>query len=990
EEFAADLGSVTSGKEVKEYSDPALFFQNTYPTRGLKALLTTVCSRLSGVGGGLDSIIRLDTQFGGGKTHGLIALIHAVRGMKGVSNASEFVDPSLLPRGKVRIAALTGESADPANGLKLEAGLHARSLWGEMAYQLAGREGFERIRQSDEQHIAPGDTTIAELFGGEPTLIVIDEVAVYLRKVSAVFPDATNQFAAFVHALIKAVSSNPKVALVFTLAVGSDDKQGKDAYKAEQSIALRAFDEVDRVAARKATQLNPTEEDETVNIISRRLFSRIDLEAARPVIEAYCDLWERNRDSMSAQAFSPKTKEQFLAGYPLHPETLNTLIQKTSSLSNFQRTRGMLRLLSRMVRQLWQTRPADAHAIHPHHIDLAYEPIRNELTTRLGQQMYATALATDVAAVPGKSPAVAQRLDADHFPGQPPVALYVATTIFLHTLAYPESVQGIAYDHLRYSVCSPAIDPSFVESARKLFVADSLYLDDRPGAPHRFRVEANLTQMIRKAMDNVDADEVRTQLNERLRILFDGRGQNLELIAFPSGPYEVPDEINDGRPYLVLLGYDAFAVSDEPTSLPADIVRMFQKKGTKEELRSYLNNLVFVVADERYREDMKHAVRRKLALAELKQPERMRELADHQQRKLNEDYGSSDFQIAQAVMQCYRHLFYPSQNAVGGGTVQLGHTAIELANVSSDPGNGQNHIRRTLRDQKKLLESGDQPDAPGFVRDQTPLKTKGVISTQELRNEFRRAPKLSILMDNGPLLNCIRQGIEAGVFVYKQGELVWGKGDPMPSITISDNAFVYTLAEANRAGLWPRPPKPEPEPSKPLLPPSGGGPSSGGGGVSAPQPPPPPPKPALHASGPLKQALIELFEIARKSKVSALQKICFKLYEPSPAWMIHQAVATFRDATVTCQFSVQIEAEGIDAFQIEFTGNVAKANPVKSFIDTQLRAGTNHSFEGQYTLSFAAPLPTTADRADPFISAMTKYGGGEAFVEADAAAQEGS
>ena len=203
EEFAADLSRVVNETAVPEYADPAIFFKYTYPTRGLKTLLETVGRRLSGKGGELNSVIRLDTQYGGGKTHALIALVHAVRGMEGVANRDEFIDPDLIPAGNVRVAALDGERADPANGLKLEDGAYAHSLWGEMAYQLAGREGFERVRKSDKRHIAPGDATIAELFGGEPALILIDEVSVYLRKVSGAFPDAVGQFSAFIQALIR-------------------------------------------------------------------------------------------------------------------------------------------------------------------------------------------------------------------------------------------------------------------------------------------------------------------------------------------------------------------------------------------------------------------------------------------------------------------------------------------------------------------------------------------------------------------------------------------------------------------------------------------------------------------------------------------------------------------------------------------------------------------------------------------------------------------
>ncbi len=985
EELAADLASVVNGKAPPEYLDPSRFFEHTHPTRGLRTLLETVGRRLSGEGGELNSVIRLDTQFGGGKTHGLIAVVHAVRGMQGVNKPEEFVDPGLLPKGEVRVAALDGENSDPANGVRLEGDLLARSIWGEMAYRLAGREGYERIRKSDETHVAPGTDTIVELFGGRPTLILIDEVAPYLRKVAQVFPSATDQFAAFAQALFKAVAATPQVCLVLTLAVRADDKQATDAYRAEQQIAMQAFDEAESVAGRKATQLNPTEEDETVAVLRCRLFERVDLSAAEGVIEAYVDLWNRNKETLHADAFNAETREQFRAGYPLHPETLTTLIEKTSTLSNFHRIRGMLRILARTVHHLWKDRPADAYAIHPHHINPGFPALRDEITTRLQQGAYTPALAADVAAVPGAQPATAQQLDHAHYPGQPPATSYVARTIFLHTLAYPESAQGVTPDRLRYSVCSPAIEPSFCEAARKRFVAESLYLDDRPGAPLRFLTEANLNQMIRKAVAQVDPGEMRAYLNEKIKDVFRTQAGGFELVVFPGGPYEVPDEIGDGRPYVVVLGYDAFTVSEEPTSLPGEIVRMASRKGVAEELRKLQNNLVFAVSDERLREEMRQAVRHRLALEELRRPERIKDLADHQQRKINELYEKSSFEIAVAIMQCYRHLFYPSHIALGGSEAQIAHTAVEVANASDKPGNGQVHIRRVLKEQKKLLSSGDDPDAPAFVRDQTPLRTKGQITTLDLRNEYRRAPKLSILLDDEPLIRCIRDGIEHDVFIYREGDLVWGKGDPAPSVRISENAFVHTLAGAKELGIWPRKPKEEErEKEKP--------------GEEKPRrdegEDEKPPKederlPAdLQAEGPLQQALTELFESARKNKVKAITELRIKLFQAREAWNVHQAVATYRDADAQVAFDTSLKADGIDSFSVGFKGTLAKANSIKSFLDPQLRTAAEQTFAGEYVLTFKQPLATLPDKTEAFTKAMTKYGGGEAYVEARAAAEE--
>lgn len=220
-DFAADLAQVLRGDAPEEYKDPVKFFANTHPTRGLKDLLRNVCLRLSGSPHQLASIFRLDTKYGGGKTHALIALIHILMGLHRIPNIAELIDPALLPTGKVRIAAFDGENADPLNGRPLEPGLRAYTPWGELAYRLAGRAGYERVRASDEQGGAPGADTIRELFGDEPTLILMDELSVYLRKLKVKEREAAGgQLTAFLTALFKAVESTPHAAVVYTLAIG--------------------------------------------------------------------------------------------------------------------------------------------------------------------------------------------------------------------------------------------------------------------------------------------------------------------------------------------------------------------------------------------------------------------------------------------------------------------------------------------------------------------------------------------------------------------------------------------------------------------------------------------------------------------------------------------------------------------------------------------------------------------------------------------------
>ena len=393
-DFAADLASVVLQSGDGEYGDPVRFFSNTYPTRGLRDLLVNVCSRLCGRGDEAAAVFRLDTTYGGGKTHGLIALVHAANGMQGVSNVAEFMDPYLLPKGRVRVAAFDGENADPANGRNMGQGVRAHTPWGEIAYALAGANGYRRVKRSDITGQAPGSETLRDLFGGDPALILLDELSVYLRKVYNA-EGAGEQLTAFLTSLIKAVESSPQAALVYTLAIGKSG-EAHDAYKRENEYISERMAEVESVSARKATLLNPTREDETIHVLLRRLFASIDSSKAEQVIAAYRQQWTRSADHLPSAFSASVAAEAFRISYPLHPQILETLKGKTSTLGNFQRVRGMLRLLARTIARLWHEKPGDASAVHVHHIDPGYSPIHQEIVTRLGQSAFVPAIEHEI------------------------------------------------------------------------------------------------------------------------------------------------------------------------------------------------------------------------------------------------------------------------------------------------------------------------------------------------------------------------------------------------------------------------------------------------------------------------------------------------------------------------------------------------------------------------------------------------------------------
>ena len=985
-DFAADLAQVIVGKGAADYLDPARFFANTYPTRGLKNLLGNVCGRLSGAGGEVASIFRLDTSYGGGKSHGLIALCHAARSGLDVPGMGEFVDPACLPRGRVRIAAFDGENADPANGRRMEGGHLAYTPWGEIASALGGKDGYERVRPSDESRVAPGAETLRELFGGEPALILLDELSVYLRKVRNL-EIGREQLTAFLSSLFKAVESAPNAVLVYTLAIGRDGR-ATDAYGDENQFIADRMGEAESVSARKATLLNPTEDDETIQVLRRRLFEYIDESAADAVADAYRTQWNAHREALPDAAARPEASKLFRSSYPLHPEVLDTLTGKMATLGNFQRVRGMLRLLARTVSHLWAEKPIDATAIHLHHMDPGHEPIRQEIVTRLAQSAYAPAISNDVSSRSVEKAALAQEIDAGHHGGLPPYASYVARTIFMHTLAFNDPLKGISPERLRYSMLGPATDISFIEEARKKFIAESAYLDDRPGAPMRFLAEANLRQIIRRTEDHVDAGEARAELNDRIRQIFDGK--TLEAVPFPGGPFDVPDEVADGRPKLVVLGYEAVTIGASVESVPELIERIYTRKGSEgSALRVLRNNLIFVVADEARKEDMRRKSYRRLALGEMKKPERLVELAEHQQAQVREMEARSEQELAIAIQQCYRHVFYPSRNRVGTSDVDLAHSAIDTHSTSDRPGAGQQQIVRILRDLNKLRLSEDEPDSPAYVRDRTPLK-KGQISTLSLRDEFRRDPALPILVGDDIFVRGVRRGIEQGEYVYQRGDLLFGPGDPAAGIEIDEQSMIFTMAYAKNVGLWPRKPVEPPERQPDDTAEGDTGKPTGGGSGAAPGTAPVGDRPvgatpgSFTAEGVLREALVRLWEQARAMNVEAIEALIIRMFEAGDAFRLLGAIGAVSGADRIVTIAGGYETRDGGSFELEFRGPVSDAQPVREFLEPQLRDASSRNLEAGFELTFENGLSMEGDAAEKLTERLSRFATGAAYVSATA------
>ena len=365
EMFAANLSDVVRRQAHEVYQDPNHFFANTYPTERVQSFLREIVGRLSGKDPAASAFFRLDTPFGGGKTHTLISLYHLLVSNPSVDSLRTMgLDQKAMPSDPVKVVTVVGGDLEPADGVR-HGDLVVRHMWGEIARQLGGAAGYAMIENADAQGIAPGSQFLDELAGDTPVLLMIDEPAEYMRRMG----DSAGQLPAFLKTLSEWVTAPDRPrALVLTLAWNpeSADSQG-DAFSEETAALDNTFREVQSVISRPVRVVTPSERQDIEPILRQRLFKEVDVSAAAPTAEAYFGALQKavERDTeLPTEVQQAAYLQRLEAAYPFHPSFIEVLDGKLATIPNFQRTRGALRLVARVIRSMWE-QEAERRGPHP-------------------------------------------------------------------------------------------------------------------------------------------------------------------------------------------------------------------------------------------------------------------------------------------------------------------------------------------------------------------------------------------------------------------------------------------------------------------------------------------------------------------------------------------------------------------------------------------------------------------------------------------------
>lgn len=381
-EFAADLSRVHAGTANEEYQNPALFYQRTFITEGMRLLLDSVIKRLAGRGG--DPVIQLQTAFGGGKTHTMLAVYHLAKGevsvsdMPGVSTLLDASGITELPR--ARVAVLDGNKSAPNQPFTRDS-LTIRTLWGDLAWQLGGAEGYTLVADADASGTSPGKAVLEALLSRyAPCVILIDELVAYVRQFEegkTLTGGSFDSNLSFIQALTEALKAVPTAVLLASLPESEKEAGSQRGVKALEALS--------HYFGRIQALWKPVATEEAFEIVRRRLFSQItDRLAAETVCRAFADFYTANRSDFPQDTQESRYLERLQHAYPIHPEVFDRLYEDWSSLDNFQRTRGVLKLMAKVIHRLWKDGNNDP-MIMPGSLPLYDGDTRNDIIYYLPQ-----------------------------------------------------------------------------------------------------------------------------------------------------------------------------------------------------------------------------------------------------------------------------------------------------------------------------------------------------------------------------------------------------------------------------------------------------------------------------------------------------------------------------------------------------------------------------------------------------------------------------
>ncbi len=768
-EFAADLAMVARGEGDAEYTDPVEFFRRTFLTTGLRDLIARAVKRISGDMNAAP-VINLQTNFGGGKTHSMLALWHLASGRPLADYPQDVQD--LLAGAKldrdIRRVALVGNHIQPT-GLIKDDGTKLNTLWGELAWQLGGRAAYDIVAASDQASTNPGDSLRELLAAYSPAVVLIDEWVAYARQLYGRDDLAGGTFDTqftFAQLLTEAAKAVPGVLVVISIPASVRDDDGQTEISEEEvggENGREALRRLQNVVRRVADQWRAASAEESFEIVRRRLFITADGQALAQIgatSKAMVEFYRKHHGEFPREVTENDYLDRLKATYPVHPELFDRLYQDWSTLERFQRTRGVLRLMNTIVGTLWR-RGDTAPLIMPGSVPLEEQEVMTEITQYLEDQ-WKVIIDTDVDG-PNATPAQIDAASPDLL-GKRFVTERLARTVFMGATPTLRSAhKGIDKSRVFLGTALPGDVPGNFHSALNQLADRATYFYTS-GAQYWFDTQANTTRTARDYAERLHDEDVWAEVTHRLQAHRSPSRDGFAAVHIaPDNAADVPDT-QEARLVIVPPShtYDRKQGVESPAVTWASAV--LERRGSG--ARSFRNMLVFLAADSARYAELQASVRDYLAWKYVREnADGALGLTAQQRNQAQDRLDKADRATADRLLGAYHWALVPEQpdptrplhldavKAEGSDTNLAERTAKRLVNNSQlTTRYGSNNVRLDLDASLRSVWDRD-----------------GHISLADLWGFYATYPYLARLRDRTVLEDAILAALDSPIDWAHQG-----------------------------------------------------------------------------------------------------------------------------------------------------------------------------------------------------------------------------
>jgi len=681
-EFAADITQVANGTAPAEYQDAEQFFARTYITEGMRLLLISVAQRLAGQGG--DPVIQLQTAFGGGKTHTLLAVYHLASRSVPTSNLTGI--PPLLDEARItdlpkaRVAVIDGIKLSPSQPRKQ--GKHTiNTLWGELAWQLLGEAGFEQVADSDRDGTSPGKEILTDLIRqAAPCVILMDELVAFIRQLEVGKQYKAGTFdsnVSFIQALTEAMKAVPNAILLASLPESQVEAGG--------TMGQRALEALEKYFARVESVWKPVATEEAFEIVRRRLFENPgDRAEVEGISRQFSDFYRQHAEKFPVETQSNEYFERLCRSYPIHPEIFDRLYEDWSTLEKFQRTRGVLQYMAIVIHRLWNTDNRDA-LIMPGTLPLDDSNVRTKSIHYLPQ---------------GWEPVIEREIDGPHSVpaeidgrdtrfGSVQAARRTARTIFLGSApaAANQAVRGIQTERILLGTVQPGKTVGVFEDVLKR-LRDRLHYLYSEQDRYWFDTRPNLRREMESRKQNTDRGMLDELIAQRVKRVF-GKNHHFGGIHVFTPSADIPDDYGTG-PRLVVLPPEAAYTRSETNPAWSQAEEILRKRG--DQPRQKQNRLIFLAPDFDVVGRLKEQARIYLAwdsiVTDIENGTLNQDISHLNQAKRSRDHAEQS--LTQLTRETWKWLIAPVEEFVKGKpqleweAVQISPTAPNLVQAIED------------------------------------------------------------------------------------------------------------------------------------------------------------------------------------------------------------------------------------------------------------------------------------------------------------------